>query len=210
MAAILNEISFQNKMGKALNSKRFGGIAFNAANTRFVAAKENLINEYSESEITKEINEGAGASSNILPKGNIYSFMGFELGDRPAIELQNFLQQNIKIFNNPSFRNNIQKNRVFYEFPVQSPTLRDIYENEQFATPENWSNKSWIYLIENGVNNFAYFIYHEFFGDYSRSKTGLQAEHPKKGAKNKVLGIPWISKILNNFKSRIRGEKVND
>lgn len=212
MAIAINEISIKNKFGKALQAKRFQAIAFNAASARVVAAQNNLLNEYDKSEIAQELNEGAGAKSKILSYGNLYSFLGFNLGDRPAEDLREYIQANIKLIPEAKFRNNIDKNRVFYEFPVQYPTLKDIYENDKFQTPDNWAgSRSWPSLIEDGIGTFASYIYHEFFmTDKSRSKTGLQRETPREGVTDKVLKIKWISKLLDNFKSRIRGKNTND
>lgn len=205
MAVIVNEISIRNKAGEALKAKKFQNIAYLAARTRFVFAKQGLLEDFNESEITKELDGGNVEISSVLPYGNLYSFLGFNIGDRPTDDIRRLLQDDndIKLINEPKFSNSAANRRVYYEFPVQYPSLQDIYDAT--PTPGNWSNKpSFVQIIEEGVGTFASYIYHEFFGDYSRSRTGLQRKNPRPGVRDQVLGIKWISKILDDFKSKFK------
>lgn len=213
MAIIINEISIKNKLGKALQAKRFQGFAYQAAKTRTYAATVNMTNEFENHDIVKELKAGNEALSKFLPgRANLSSFIGFPENSNPTDDLRDFLVSKIKTLPTPAFRNNIQKNRVFYEFPVQYPTLQEIYDATPM--PSEKINRSWVEIIQSGFGTFSHYVFSLFAFrdiDSNRSKTGIQIEHARKGVKDRVLGnIPFINKIMNNFKSRIRGETIND
>ena len=55
----INQINFRKKMQTELQAQKFVAFAYNAANTRFIAAKQNMLEELMESPVTKEINEAS-------------------------------------------------------------------------------------------------------------------------------------------------------
>lgn len=196
---IINQISFSNKINGALTKKRFHGIVGNAAQSRLDFAKENVIKEFNESLVTKEIEAGPTADSFFLDKGNIVSFVGIENGPQMIAEIRNKLQIGIKMNKTPEFSRT--KNGVVYSFTVKAPSLQEIYE----SAPSEWSSKSIPELIQNGISNILYFLYSKSgrFAQWSRSGTGLQSQHKRKnGRSSKVLGIPWLNSILSNFRAR--------
>jgi hypothetical protein len=198
-SVILNKINISNKITGALTQKRFIGLAKNAAQARFIAVKEQVINDFNNSKITKEIEAGPYVNSNFLSKGNLVSFLGIEDGPQSMANIRNKLELGIKMNQSPGFTK--RKDGVTYSFKVKAPTLQEIYD----AVPSPWSNKSIIELVQIGVNNFVYFIFDKLgkFGKYSRSGTGLQSEYKNNsGNPGKVLGIPWVNEIMGKFRAR--------
>lgn len=205
MARLINEISIKNKIGNSLKQKRFQGFAYQAALAKTTTATRELLKDYDEHPVTQDLNGGNVSKDSVLPYGNLYSFLGFNVGEQPASDLRDFLENNIEVLNEPNFRNDQKRNRVFYEFPVIYPSLQEIYNNEQFACPSDLSTKSWPQIIQDGIGTFASYVYHEFFaGDFSHSKTGLQRKKPRKNISDKVQGIKWLSEIFANFKDRFK------
>lgn len=197
---IINRISIQNKLSKSLTQRRFQGLAYNAANTRFIAAKSNALSDFQEHEVTKEILAGPKADSIFLAKGNLVSFLGLENGESVIADIRNKLEIGMRMNKTPSFFKT--KDGVAYEFSVKAPSFQEIYD----SAPSPWSSKSWVEQVQDGVSNFLYFIYSKTgrFAKYSRSGTGLQNKKGKSGRSSKVLGIKYINEIIQNFRNKFR------
>lgn len=198
---ILNRINISTKINSVLSSKKFAGLARNAANTKFVFAKNNMLEEFESHEITKEIRAGAEAESQFLLRGNITSFIGLEDGNQSIAELRNILETRTKMLITPDIIRN--KNGITYAFKIKQPTLQEIYDE----TVSPWATKSWVAQIQDGLSNFIYYLYSKSgrFAQWSRSGTGLQSNYKRKsGGRNKVLGIKWINEIISNFRARFK------
>jgi len=194
---IINKIKIGKKLnGVLITQRRFQSQAFRAANTRFLFAQLKLLKDFDDSEVTKEIVAGATANSSFLPKGNLVSFLGLRDGPKAIAKLRGQLERRTKIGKTPEFIR--ARKGVIYEFKIKAPTLEELYE----INLSPWSNKSWIYQIENGLSNFLYYLYSKTgrFAKWSISGTGLQAKKGNKGSK--VLKIKWISTLLKNFAAR--------
>lgn len=196
---IINQISIRKKLTETLTKKKYAGLAYNAANTRFVFAKDGVIKEFNESPITKEIEAGPAVESNFLTKGNLVSFLGLKDGQEAVNKIKLKLQTSIRMNKTPEFSQT--KTGVTYAFQVKTPTLEEIYD----VAPSEWGSKSFVQHIQDGVSNFIFFIYDKTggFGKWSRSGTGLQNKNVKKKTRSKkVLGIKWIDEILENFSEK--------
>jgi hypothetical protein len=209
MATIYNKISIQNKIAKTFKESRYKNFAYNAANTRFIAAKQNLIEDFDENPVNKEILAGpVTADSNFLERGNLFSFIGFNNDAEPVQELRDFLVENIEIQNEPEF--NIKGTTFIYQFPIQVPSLSEIDDftsMEKYAnSPNSYTTRSWVSIVRNGLGGFGSFLYHRFFsGKYSRSLTGLQNKKMKDKGGSFGGVKTYLSDILNEFKNAIRG-----
>lgn len=200
MAIIINQINIKKKFLNALSANKFKNKALNLAKEKLNEYKTEALEEYDEHGVTLELKDGETADSNYLSKGNIFSFIGFNLGDKPAEKLREYIRQQIYIQSKSPIIS-LNQFGAQYKFTTNIPSLKEIYANDIFETPDNWSNKSWVQLVEEGVGNFASYIYLEYFDKISRSSTGLQNKKSKKKS-GKVLGIPWVSEILNNMKNK--------
>lgn len=205
MAKVLsiNSINIRNKINGALTNKRFIGLATNAANTRFISAQNDMLEEFDNHIVTQELNNDTNPSE-IVSKGTLRSFIGFKPTETPAPDLREYLRENVKMNKTPEI--NKTKQNIVYNFKVKSPSKQDINSNDIFSTPDRWSTRSWIDIVENGINNIIRYIYNSGgFGEKSRSGTGLQL---KSGEVKNVASfnpVKYVSEILKNFTAKFRG-----
>jgi len=166
----------------------------------FLRAHGALLREFSTHSITEELKAGPTASntSNTLGGyGNLSSFLGFFSSQNPTEELHALL-------NKISMKKVTRRGNVVY-FRIDLPEKQEIIA----ATRMNWgSGTSWAYAVENGEFNgdeaLSHFVFKTWSG--SRSKQGFQAagEYTSENFSPK----PYITELLNNFRSRINQTKV--
>ena len=201
--AILNTITMKKKLENLAQSKRYVGLMKSAANTRLVTAKNDLLEEFDDNIVVKEIIESSKnpsiTESEIVSKGNITSYIGLSpgQGQEQMTEVKSLLKNGIYTGDNVKIE--INGNKVNYHFPVKVPPRTEI---EDICKTE-WTSNSWVNIIERGVSvTLKKFIFWaEGFRDRSRSGTGLQS----KGKVNNVATLtptPFITKLLNDFKEK--------
>lgn len=199
----LNEISVKAKLINQLRKNQYAGIARSAANTRFIAARDSMINELDNHIVTKELLDSPSkyGESKLITRGNLVSFIGFDDGSLAYGELREYVRFNTQMEPQPNITND--KNKIYYSFPVTSPSLNEIYNNEQFGTPDNWSSRSWVQIIEDGVGNAGYYLFSTLGFSKSRSFFGIQKD---KKVKNQAVFTPmkYISVILSNFRDKFK------
>ena len=166
----------------------------------FLRAHGALLREFNTHSITEELKAGPTASntSNTLGgNGNLSSFLGFFSNQNPTEELHSLL-------NKISMKKVTRRGNVVY-FRIDLPEKQEIMA----ATRMNWgSGTSWAYAVENGEFNgdeaLSHFVFKTWAG--SRSKQGFQVagEYTSDNFSPK----PYITEILNNFRSRINQTKV--
>ena len=202
MGKVLNEISIRSKIINASKQKQYAGLASSAANTRLVFAKQSFFRNFDNNEITRELLQDPTVDgSSLVSHGNLVSFLGLPNGESDIAQLKLFLDENISMENKPKI--STDKNRIYYEFPVNIPTNKEIHES--FPTPDNWSSRSWIDIIERGIGNAAYYIFRAAGLPNSRSGTGLQRTDRaprKKGGS--FSPKKWISELLNDFRKKFQ------
>ena len=202
----INEISIRAKLIDAAKKKQFVGLARSAANTRFVFAKQDFIEEFDEHPVTQELNpenydkEGSA----LVDHGNLLTFIGFDEGSDPAGELKKYLVENIQMAPEPKISDN-GKNKIFYDFKVSMPSMTQIDKEKQFETPDNWRSTSWVSIIENGVSNAVYYVFAKseetaakFRKAGSRSGWGLQRP-TKRADGGSFTPKKYISELIANF-----------
>ena len=156
--------------------------------------------------VTEELKEAENnpsvSDSSLISKGNLFAAIGFEKGDKPTEDLRNFLKNNIQIQKTPS-KIQTTKTKVSFFFKIKMPSKLDL--NENFPTPDRWTSRSWIDIIENGFSqSLRKFIFKsESFpkGSNSRSTTGLQSKGKVSNIAN-FEPIKYISEIFENFKKK--------
>ncbi len=180
---------------KIEQANKLKGLAIGNAERRFEINKDILIEELNEHPITREIEGGPDAPSQTLEVGNLFSFIGFNAGDKPIDKLRTLLMSEIRMIRTPTAVSG--NNKIIFQFKVKVPN--DTMLARETPMPE-WSDGSWITKIENGISGLEYYLFGRFFRG-SRSGAGIQI-------KNKVRssvfnGIPYLSKILENFRKRL-------
>lgn len=166
---------------------------------KFLIAKENLIQDFETHPVSQEISSSANApesdnnlSGTLGGVGNLYSFIGFEEGDRPIEKVKEILQTELKLIHTSREATVKGDNPVVrYRYSVRVPRA-----SLEAATEMQWENRSWLYAISEGISGFSYYLRGRFSN--SRSGGGLQAK------KNQVRSaefrpIPYFNKLIRDF-----------
>lgn len=197
---ILNKIKISKKVNESLKKPRFEKFAYNAANFRFNVGVVETLKEFDNHVVTKELREGAKATTSVLSYGNLPAFLGLPDSESSVADVRDYLKNRFNLDDKAKFS---QTNKsVVYQFRVSAPSLQEIYD--AFPAPEKKYNKSWISVIENGMGNFSYFVFRLLGIPGSRSGTGLQRETKRKWLKvpDSNPKVNWIKDVLNSFRAR--------
>lgn len=171
--------------------------ALELAESKVSSAKSSFLESFTEHEVTKEIEGGADSANSSGTLGgyaNLFSFIGFENGDRPTEIVKNLINK-IRLVNR-SYRKVVSDSTII-SFEVSVPSISD-FEN---ATPVPWAKgTSWLIGIERGISGFGYFISRIGLG---RSSGGIQSDSKIRGAN--YSPTKYFSKMYNDFIKKIRG-----
>ena len=161
---------------------------------QFDNLKREMMSEFTNHPVTKELESGSNASNvtQTLPSGNIFGFIGFEVGDNPTSAIYKLLEKTdifLKQAKMGAFG-------FIWAYTVTSPSLRDLYS----ATPMPWANgSSWLRELEGrGIPNLGQYMYKKI--NSSRSEAGFQNKNRPQGGR---LRIPYIKKILQDFEHKL-------
>jgi hypothetical protein len=203
MAAILNAITINKKLQTLAQSKRFEAFARNAANLRFVTAKQQMLENYDEDPVIKELKDSSEdpsiTESEVVSKGNLTAFLGFYPGEHPEQKLRDFIKANTIM--QPKAQIEVLKSKINYSFKIKLPS--DTAINQNF--PTHWSSRSWVRIIEEGLSNTVqrFIFWSEGFRSKSRSTTGLQT----KGKPTNIAELtptPFLTRIFDIFRDRFQ------
>src|SRR6266404_8505778 len=133
---------------KVIKSRGAQGKLAHKLEVRVNEAKQELLREFNESEITKEIEAGPNEpKSAVLPGGygNLFSFLGFEENSHPTEPIREKLES---IELNPTPQ--IEGNRLVFKISV--PTVDELEEK----APLKWEPRSWISAVTYGIGTFSH------------------------------------------------------
>jgi hypothetical protein len=137
-------------------------------------ARNELIDELTNHPVSKEISAGSDAPniSGTLSsgKGNLFSFIGFEIGSNPVEDFINFVNRKLSTVKVKDAPNKItpRKRVIIFSFIVPNITLSEI----RSITRMPWeSGNSWVLGIERGISGFSNFMSKK----RGRSGGGIQA-----------------------------------
>lgn len=153
--------------------------------------KRQTLNEFDNNPITKELEN----------KGQIFGFLGFYEEEEPTEELRNFIENNIEL--SGEIKTFVRGGKIIVRQTVKTPSLGAAYESVSSDGVSDWTSKSWLQLIEDGIPHFAQFIFGNFSNlDASRSKRGIQNEHVNRGG---AYGAKrYVSDLFKNLRDRIK------
>jgi len=176
------------------NDKRLFIQINNMINGQFRSAKEKLIKEFEEHAITRELKAGPSASniSGVVPKGNLFSFIGFESGENPTEGIENLLNQtNILIKQRP-----MGNLGLIWTYAINIAPIAQFYS----ATPLPWaSGASWLRQLEGGgIPNLGQYLFKR--APSSRSGTGVQSKLREGGGRAKAK---YLKPLLEKFEREI-------
>ena len=174
------------------NSRSFQSAALREANKRMLLAKKQLIRDFENHEVTKELRSGP-ESSNLSGAldgyGNLFSFMGFKDGSDPAELVKKFLESFVRM------KSGGRSPGLSKEFFIKMPSLNDF----NFAKMPWESGNSWVLAVERGMSSFSYYMHKAYAA--SRSGEAMQVNHKLRGKSSRPT--PYMTVILNNFRKRL-------
>jgi hypothetical protein len=165
--------------------------------------KQEMLNEFDNHPVTKEIENGPDASniSNTLAgEGNLFSYIGFNEGDNPTEVVRDILNNSVKVDSRAKISADSKGLKI--NFPISAPTLSEI----ESQTPMPFEGgRSWVRGIEKGISGFSNYIFRKFIQG-SRSGTGIQTESEVRTGSFKPTS--YMKQILNKFYLKINA-KIN-
>ena len=142
-------------------------------------------------EMIQEIDGGITAyniSETLNGITNLYSFIGFNSGDRPLEPIKQELQK-IKLRYNIASRGEIT-------FTIDFPTAKDIFR----VTPLPWATgRSWAQGIETGISGLGYYIKQK---ENSRSGLGVQSQKQIRSGV-RFRNTKYISDLIQKYNKKI-------
>lgn len=152
--------------------------------------KKEMISNFLSLPITKEIlggKESSNISGTLGGYGNLFTFIGFNSGDRPIDPIISLLNQTNYKF--------IKFNRAGVgKISIEMPSKDQIFK----ATPLPWAGGiSWAQRMEIGLSGLGMYLNLSKSNDYSRSGKGIQSSN--KIRTGKFSNTPYISAFLNKW-----------
>jgi hypothetical protein len=167
---------------------------------RFQKIKRNMIEEFLNHPVTKELNiskniiDAPNISGTLSGITNLYSFIGFERGTDPIEPILNILerQTRIKFFPSQSMKNSIL-------IQIIMPSSGDIFNPIVSKMPWDGFNRSWAEGIEIGISGLMYYI--KIRSEQSKSGLGFQRKtRVRRQSGLKFKNVKYISAILRKYK----------
>ncbi len=197
--ALLKKVNFKG-------TKRFQQAAFREAKKRAAQIKKEVMADFNNHPVTKEIAQGPkGMGSHLLGgNGNLFGFLGFEQGSKPVMILRDVLRSSF-VVNRQKMRVTAIKNNTFtVQFDISLPSVSEI----DSVTPLPWTTKSWVKGVEKGITNYSKTIFQprkgvgSLYESHSRSGVALQTD--KSINFIKFTPTPYITEILKKARRKLR------
>jgi len=180
--------------------------ALGAANIqrKFDAAKRESLEFIDNHPVTSDLR---GSSFNIEKSSpiiqgssayaNLFNVMGFVEGQDPISDLREFIQYEAFDFDKGMVKSSqIGNSRVVLNYFLTFASLKDTDSYGEFLL--EWNEKSWLRLIEEGINNVEFFLQKT---EYGRSKGGIQLPH-KINDMAKFVPQKYYSEMIRVFLKR--------
>lgn len=183
------------ELGSSKNSKPIKRLLEEAVEDKVNDSKKEMIRDFNEHPVSKEIKAGplaSNSSSTLGGYGNLFSFIGFEAGEDPIEEINKQLDQPTRV----KAKSSIFRNGRF-KIETNIPTQKSLEQSGKIP----WSTGlSWLQGVENGISGLSKFLFKRSGYSSSRSKTGIQTNN-EKGRSFKPTS--YLSKIYKDFFNRI-------
>jgi hypothetical protein len=165
-------------------------------NAAFIRKRNELISNFNNHPVTKEIEAGASAaniSGTLGGYGNLFTFIGFDAGSSPVSIVRSMLEFNTRLIRKPTVT--VRKKSVSYSYRIKSPDMKQL----DSASPMPWEPGSWLRRIEKGISGLGNYIYHTYIVPTSRSGKGTQSSREMRTAM--YTRTIYMSAILKTFKT---------
>ncbi len=158
---------------------------------KFEKLKKEMIKDFTNHPVTKEILSGASASNisgTLGGYGNLFTFIGFESGQNPIAPIIELLQKTQITFFKISPRGTSK-------IRVEMPDKEEIFN----VTPLPWAaGISWAQRIEVGLSGLGQYMNKN--SPYSRSGKGIQSKNKVRGSR--FSNTPYVSSFLNKWNKK--------
>mgnify|MGYP001186012782 FL=1 len=162
----------------------------NLIQKEFKVLHNKMMKDFESHPVTRELKSGpnASSSSGLTPRGNLFSFIGFNVETDPLSTVESLLQKTEIILK----RRSIGTKGLIWTYIITAPSLNDLYK----ATPMPWAKGlSWLREMEGGgIPNLGQYIFKR--SSKGRSGTGIQNSKISGGGRVKTS---YIKSLLNNF-----------
>jgi hypothetical protein len=177
-------------------------IARSVVEQRVNDAKDDLLADVINDKVSVEIASGPNApnSSNTLNGyGNLFSFLGFNVGSTPISDLTTDIEKTIRVYKSKPKKMTLPDGTITYSFRVRSFGDTDV-ESSKYNTP--WG-PNWILAIIEGMPNFSYYLSKPSGAKNSRSGTGVQIKHMVNRALKSNKPHSYIYGYLKKFRKKL-------
>ena len=186
---ISNRILKQSLQSQLLQDRNVVREFDRVAQEQFQKIKKKMLAEFENHQVTKDL-ESFG-SSDLVPRGTLFGFLGFEKGQNPVDALRGVLERGTTI--RPGRIKMNQGERVYV---VTIPTKDELYA----ATPLPWApGRSWLKAVEFGISGLGNYI--AVSSSSSRSGEGIQVENANLGGR--FRNVKYVSSILKNMQKEL-------
>ena len=186
---ISNRILKQSLQSQLLQDRNIVREFDRVAQEQFQKIKKKMLAEFENHQVTKDL-ESFG-SSDLVPRGTLFGFLGFEKGQNPVDALRDVLERGTTI--RPGRIKMNQGERVYV---VTIPTKDELYA----ATPLPWApGRSWLKAVEFGISGLGNYM--AVSSSSSRSGEGIQVENANLGGR--FRNVKYISSILKNMQKEL-------
>jgi len=173
--------------------------ALEIAESKLSDSRKEFLREFSSHPVTVEIEAGETArnsSGTLGGYGNLFSFIGFQSGSKPAEAVKSLINK-IRLIRKSYIKP--EANGTLIKFNVLSPKKSDFED----ATPIPWAaGRSWLTGIERGISGLGYFISRVGIG---RSEGGQQSDD--KIRQSSFKNVSYFSKMYSDFFKKLVSNK---
>lgn len=176
----------------------------------FEDRKGIMLAEFEANPITRELEAGPDAQSNIVNTangGNLYSLIGFNAGEDPAGAVREILENDVRLNVSQTTRE-VKQNTIVFSTPVRMPTLQTFHDKIARMLPLEWTSRAFTDIMERGISGFPMYLFDNLrnFGGKSRSGTAIQVPHKIRGGS--TGRIRYVSEILASFRRLVGGRSL--
>jgi len=162
-----------------------------AVEGKIKSAQQKLLENFEQHPVTVEIAGGASStniSGTLNGIGNLFSYIGFQSGDRPLDPIRTMFQKH-------EVRYQYTKTKTIINITV--PTTKELFR----VTPLPWATgRSWAKGIETGIGGLGRYL--NIKSPRSRSGRGVQVK--AKLRVGKFNNTTYLSSLLNEYYKEIR------
>lgn len=174
----------------------------------FADRKGMLLAEFEAHPVTRELNAGPNATSDIINTsrgGNLFSLLGFGSSEKPTEAVRQVLEEDLRL-NTSQISREVRANTIVFKIPVRMPSLGDFHKKVAKLSPLQWTSRAFTDMMERGITGLPQYLFDSLrnFGGASRSGTAIQVPH--KVRNGSTPPIRYVSDLLASFRDLIAGK----